>query len=210
MRGGSCCARGRPLPVLARSTPAWADDGEPRRVTFHKGQIGISARLGARGPRRSRPTRTRSTAARPTPTAAARLRAGLHRPDAARARPRGGLRRRPTHRARPSSCGSASRRTSARRPSSDGPRAVPPRARRAVLLQRGQAHASCSSSPQVVFDFAGYAAGGNDFGVRGIEGFWIDLHRAYGALLLRRRDPRVLAVAVRVVRGGIGFQGRYP
>src|SRR5687767_2039399 len=35
--------------------------------------------------------------------------------------------------------------------------------------------------PQLLFDFANYnQASGNDFGVRGIEGVWIDLHRSYG------------------------------
>src|SRR5206468_11839513 len=42
--------------------------------------------------------------------------------------------------------------------------------------------------PELVFDFAGYRDGsgkdlGKDFGVRGMEGVWIDLHHTYGFYL---------------------------
>jgi hypothetical protein len=63
--------------------------------------------------------------------------------------------------------------------------------------------------PQLVFDFASYASG-NDFGIRGIEGLWIDLHRSYGAYVFIAENlgfSRWLSAAFEV---GVGFQGRYP
>jgi hypothetical protein len=63
--------------------------------------------------------------------------------------------------------------------------------------------------PSLVFDFAGYDRG-NDFGVRGIEGYWIDLHRAYGLYFYVAETlefSRWLSASFEV---GVGFQGRYP
>jgi hypothetical protein len=63
--------------------------------------------------------------------------------------------------------------------------------------------------PQIVLDFAGYEQG-NDFGVRGIEGLWIDLHRSYGLYFYVGETlefSRWLSAAFEV---GVGFQGRYP
>jgi hypothetical protein len=65
--------------------------------------------------------------------------------------------------------------------------------------------------PAVVFDFADYKQnGGNDFGVRGIEGLWIDLHRSYGLYVYVGETiefSRWLSGGFEV---GVGFQGRYP
>lgn len=63
--------------------------------------------------------------------------------------------------------------------------------------------------PQILFDLAGYERG-NDFGVRGIEGLWIDLHRAYGIYFYAGETlafSRWLSASFEV---GFGFQGRYP
>lgn len=63
--------------------------------------------------------------------------------------------------------------------------------------------------PELVLDFAGYAQG-NDFGVRGIEGLWIDLHRSYGLYFYVGETlefSRWLSASFEV---GVGFQGRYP
>jgi hypothetical protein len=63
--------------------------------------------------------------------------------------------------------------------------------------------------PEIVLDFAGYSQG-NDFGVRGIEGLWIDLHRAYGLYFFVGETlefSRWLSASFEV---GVGFQGRYP
>ncbi len=63
--------------------------------------------------------------------------------------------------------------------------------------------------PQLVFDFADYASG-NDFGIRGIEGLWMDLHRSYGVYVFVAETlgfSRWLSASFEV---GVGFQGRYP
>ena len=65
--------------------------------------------------------------------------------------------------------------------------------------------------PEVVFDFAGYdSRPGNDFGVRGIEGFWIDLHRSYGFYFYIAETLTFSRWLSATFEGGIGFQGRYP
>jgi len=65
--------------------------------------------------------------------------------------------------------------------------------------------------PSLVFDFANYAQrDGNDFGVRGIEGFWIDLHRSYGAYVYVAETIEFSRWLSGGFEAGVGFQGRYP
>ena len=63
--------------------------------------------------------------------------------------------------------------------------------------------------PEVVLDFAGYSQG-NDFGVRGIEGLWIDLHRAYGLYFYVGETLEFSRWLSASFEAGVGFQGRYP
>ncbi len=63
--------------------------------------------------------------------------------------------------------------------------------------------------PQVVFDFSGYSQG-NDFGLRGIEGLWIDLHRSYGVYFFVGETLEFSRWLSAAFEGGVGFQGRYP
>lgn len=65
--------------------------------------------------------------------------------------------------------------------------------------------------PALVFDFASYdQRSGNDFGVRGIEGFWIDLHPSYGAYLFIAETIEFSRWLSGGFEAGVGFQGRYP
>ena len=65
--------------------------------------------------------------------------------------------------------------------------------------------------PALVFDFADYAQRtGNDFGVRGIEGFWIDVHHSYGAYLFIAETIEFSRWLSGGFEAGVGFQGRYP
>jgi hypothetical protein len=63
--------------------------------------------------------------------------------------------------------------------------------------------------PELVFDFAGYSRG-NDFGVRGIEGYWIDLHKSYGLYFFVAETLEFSRWLSASFEGGVGFQGRYP
>ena len=72
-------------------------------------------------------------------------------------------------------------------------------------------HTKLFVQPAVVFDFAGYdQRSGNDFGIRGIEGFWIDLHRSYGFYFWIAETLEFSRWLSATFEGGIGFQGRYP
>ena len=63
----------------------------------------------------------------------------------------------------------------------------------------------------LVFDFASYGQReGNDFGVRGIEGFWIDLHRSYGLYVYVAETIEFSRWLSGGFEAGVGFQGRYP
>jgi len=69
--------------------------------------------------------------------------------------------------------------------------------------------------PELVFDFTDYkdysnVSRGNDFGVRALEGFWLDLHRAYGVYIWIAESAEVLRWLSFTFEGGLGFQGRYP
>ena len=63
--------------------------------------------------------------------------------------------------------------------------------------------------PELVFDLADYARG-NDFGLRGIQGFWIDLHRTYGLYFFIGETLEFSRYLSAAFDAGIGFQGRYP
>jgi hypothetical protein len=63
--------------------------------------------------------------------------------------------------------------------------------------------------PEVVFDLAGYSRG-HDFGVRGLEGFWIDLHRSYGIYFFVSETAEFARWLGAEFEGGFGFQFRYP
>ena len=51
---------------------------------------------------------------------------------------------------------------------------------------------------------------GNDFGLRGIEGFWVDLHRAYGVYVFVGETLEFSRWLSFAFEAGVGFQGRYP
>jgi hypothetical protein len=197
--------------LLVMSAHAWADDNEPV-TTFHKGQFGLSARfgLGVRGIAtydntvwcgKSDPEAEHgfaSVCTGRTPLAldlepaygvaqsielTLELRIGLERDFGAT-------------------------------PGTSGPRAfsLAPGAR---FFFSEAAHSKLFVQPELVFDFAGYkdAAGsnrGNDFGIKGIEGFWLDLHRSYGIYFYVTETAEFARWLSATFEVGVGFQGRYP
>jgi len=195
------------LVLLLVTTPAWADDIEPEG-TFHKGQFGMSARfgLGVRGIAtydsmdycgKLDPEAEFGNA----PVCAGRtpisldLEAayGIAKSIELTLELRIGIE---------SDIGSS--------PSTDGPRplALLPGAR---FFFSEAKHTKLFFEPQLVLDFADYSqSAGNDFGVRGIEGFWIDLHRSYGFYFWIAETFEVRRWLSFAFEGGIGFQGRYP
>ncbi len=99
-------------------------------------------------------------------------------------------------------------------PNSDGPRPfqVAPGAR---FFFSEAKRTKLFIQPEIVFDFTGYknASGGDlgtDVGVRGLEGFWIDLHRAYGVYFWAGQTVEFTKWLSFELDAGIGFQGRYP
>lgn len=93
-------------------------------------------------------------------------------------------------------------------PSAGGPRAfwLSPGAR---FFFSEAARAKFFVQPQIVLDFTGHERG-NDFGVRGIEGLWIDLHRSYGVYFYVGETLEFSRWLSATFEGGMGFQGRYP
>ncbi|HUS29796.1 MAG TPA: hypothetical protein VMZ53_14930 [Kofleriaceae bacterium] len=93
-------------------------------------------------------------------------------------------------------------------PSEDGPRPfhVAPGAR---FFFSEAARSKLFVQPELVFDFAGYDRG-NDFGVRGIEGYWIDLHKTYGLYFFVAETLEFSRWLSASFEAGVGFQGRYP
>ncbi len=76
-------------------------------------------------------------------------------------------------------------------------------------------HSKLFVQTQLVFDFTGYqdptgASRGNDFGVRGLEGYWIDVHRAYGFYFYVGETAEFSRWLYAELEAGVGFQGRYP
>ena len=196
------------LLLMAVSTPAWADDNAVSPVTFHKGQFGGSARfaLGGRGIATYENTvycgKTdpmaehgfASVCTGRTPLALDLEAAyGVTGSIELTLELRLGLER---------DFGTA--------PGADGPRPfhVAPGAR---FFFSEAARSKLFVQPELVFDFAGYdSRPGNDFGVRGIEGYWIDLHKSYGLYFFVAETLEFSRWLSATFEGGVGFQGRYP
>ena len=76
-------------------------------------------------------------------------------------------------------------------------------------------HTRLFVQPEAVFDFADYTntAGmsrGDDFGLRVLEGLWIDLHRTYGVYFYVAQTAEVARWLEGESDLGVGFQARYP
>ncbi len=93
-------------------------------------------------------------------------------------------------------------------PNTDGPRPVHlafggrfsfSEAKRTKLFVQPMLVADVTDRPQ-----------GNDFGFRGIEGFWVDLHRAYGVYVFVGETLEFSRWLSFAFEAGVGFQGRYP
>lgn len=76
------------------------------------------------------------------------------------------------------------------------------------------AHAKFFVQPMIVFDVADYktttGSRGTEWGARALQGFWLDLHRAYGFYVFIGESAEVSPWIIAEFEGGIGFQGRYP
>ncbi|HSD88561.1 MAG TPA: hypothetical protein VLB44_13630 [Kofleriaceae bacterium] len=191
---------------MALCSVASADDGSEPPVTFHKGQLGISARfgLGARGILtydntvycgKSDPQAAHgfaSVCTGRTPLALDLEAAyGVTKSIELTLELRLGLER---------DFGTV--------PGVDGPRPfyLAPGAR---FFFSESGHTKLFVQPEAVIDLAGYDRG-NDFGLKGIEGFWIDLHRTYGIYLFVGETLEFKRWLSASFEGGLGFQGRYP
>ena len=51
---------------------------------------------------------------------------------------------------------------------------------------------------------------GDDVGIRWLEGFWVDLHRAYGFYVYVGETAEFVRWIDGEIEAGIGIQGRYP
>jgi hypothetical protein len=76
-------------------------------------------------------------------------------------------------------------------------------------------HLKLFVEPLLVLDFTGYKdatgnARGNDIGVRGLEGVWLDLHRTYGIYFFVGETAEFSRWLEAEFAAGFGFQGRYP
>lgn len=191
--------------LLLASTPAWADDSEPPK-TFHKGQFGLSARfgLGARGiatydntvycgkqdPQAEHGFASVCTGRTPL---ALDLEAayGVTQSIELTLELRLGLER-----------------DFGANASEEGPRPfwLAPGAR---FFFSEEKHTKLFVQPELVLDLGGYDAG-KDIGVRGIEGFWIDLHKTYGLYFFVGETLEFSRWLSATFEAGVGFQGRYP
>jgi hypothetical protein len=77
------------------------------------------------------------------------------------------------------------------------------------------AHTKLFVQPEFVFDFTGYKdvtgmSRGMDYGVRGLEGLWIDFHKTYGMYLFVGETIEVAHWLGAGFEVGAGFQARYP
>jgi hypothetical protein len=195
------------LVVAGINVAAWADDTEPP-VTFHKGQFGLSARLGLGI--RGIATYHNDIYCGKTDMMAARGFASVctsRMPIALDLEAAYGVAKsiELTLELRigiESDFGST--------PNTDGPRPLrlAPGAR---FFFSEAKRTKLFVQPAFVIDFADYAQRpGNDYGVRGIEGFWIDLHRSYGLYVYIAETLEFAHWLSAAFEGGIGFQGRYP
>jgi hypothetical protein len=189
------------LVVLLFASPVWADDTEPA-ITSHKGQFGLSARVAA-GVRAiatyekttfcGSEVEDRVCTGRAPMSLDLEAAYGVATSIEVTLELRIGIE---------SDFGTA--------PGTEGPRplSISPGAR---FFFSEAKRTKLFVQPALVFDFADYGqSGGNDFGVRGIEGVWIDLHRSYGLYLYVGETiefSRWLSGGFEV---GVGFQGRYP
>lgn len=193
------------LVLLAISGTAYADDSESSK-TFHKGQYGLSARfgLGARG----------------IATYENTVYCGKQDPQAEHGFASVCTGRTPLALDLEGSYGIAQsieltlevrfglERDFGANASDEGPRPfhLAPGAR---FFFSEAKHTKLFVQPALVFDLAGYDQG-KDFGVRGIEGFWIDLHPAYGIYFFVAETLQFSRYLSASFEAGIGFQGRYP
>ncbi|MEP6859900.1 MAG: hypothetical protein ABJE66_04730 [Deltaproteobacteria bacterium] len=96
----------------------------------------------------------------------------------------------------------------------DGPKAfrIEPGAR---FFFSESGHSKLFVQPALVVDFTNYlkpggGSYGNDFGVRATEGYWLDLHRAFGFYVFVGETAEFSRWLSATLDFGIGFQGRYP
>lgn len=193
------------LLLMAVSTPAWADD-TVSPVTFHKGQFGGSARVAIGG--------------RGIATYENTVYCGKTDPQAEHGFASVCTGRMPISLDLEAAYGvtgtielTLELRLGLERdfgvdPSTPGPRPfyLAPGAR---FFFSEAARSKLFVQPELVFDFAGYSRG-NDFGVRGIEGYWIDLHKSYGLYFFVAETLEFSRWLSASFEGGVGFQGRYP
>ncbi len=71
-------------------------------------------------------------------------------------------------------------------------------------------HAKLFIQPMLLADFTGFSQRSAEYGVRAIQGVWIDLHRAYGIYGFIGETAGFTPWLEGEFEGGFGFQGRYP
>ena len=193
------------LVLMAIATTAYADDSEPAK-TFHKGQFGVSARfgLGARG----------------IATYENTVYCGKQDPQAEHGFASVCTGRTPLSLDLEGSYGIAQsieltleirmglERDFGANATAEGPRPfhIAPGAR---FFFSEAARTKLFVQPALVLDLAGYDQG-KDFGVRGIEGIWIDLHKTYGLYFFVAETLQFSRWLSASFEAGVGFQGRYP
>jgi hypothetical protein len=200
------------LVLLMVAAPAFADDTTTPPVTFHKGQVGFSARL--------------SVGAQAIATYDSKYYCGTVDTTAAHGYAPVCAGRSPFALGLEGSYGIARHielvlelrlgleKDFGGTPSSDGPHPLflAPGAR---FFFSEATRTRLFVQPEVVFDFTGYkdSAGmsrGNDFGFRGLEGIWIDLHHTYGMYAFVGETLEFVRWIDAGFEAGVGFQGRYP
>ena len=199
------------LVLLLLAAPAWADDTEPA-ITSHKGQFGLSARFGlgwraiftysSNRPQycgKTDPTQTKNNGWAAVCTGrtplALDLEASYGVEDSIELTLELGL-------GIESDFGSM--------PGTDGPRplTLAPGAR---FFFSEAKHSKLFVQPSLVFDFADYAqASSTDISLKGIEGFWMDLHKSYGLYFFISEQLGFRRWLSGDFEAGLGFQGRYP
>jgi hypothetical protein len=199
------------LIVCALAAPAFADDSEPP-VTFHKGQVGISARFGI--------------GERAIATYDSKYYCGTIDTTAKYGYAPVCSERTPLALGLEASYGVSTtvellvemrlglEQDFGGKPGDKGPRPffVAPGAR---FFFSEAKRAKLFVQPEFVFDYTGYkdSAGmdrGNDYGVRGLEGLWVDLHHAYGMYLYVGETLEMARWVDASFEIGAGFQMRYP
>lgn len=76
-------------------------------------------------------------------------------------------------------------------------------------------HLKLFIQPEVVIDLADYkdatgASRGTDYGFRGLQGVWIDFHRTYGIYFYLGETATFARWIAGEMEAGFGIQGRYP